>query len=167
MTRDETASLAERAIRAQIDVPGSAEDVWAAWTTEEGARSFFAPACRIEARPNGAYELYFDLEAPPGERGGEGMRLLALDPPRLLSFTWNAPPHLSTVRGQRTFVQVVLESLADDTTRVHLLHTGFSRGGEWDDVYAYFERAWPDIVLRRLAHRFEHGPYDWESRPAV
>lgn len=47
------------------------------------------------------------------------------------------------------------------------MHTGFSRGGEWDDVYAYFERAWIGIVLQRLAYRFEHGPIDWENLPKV
>lgn len=157
----------EKAIRAEVVVAASIEAVWHAWTTEQGATSFFAPACRIDLRLDGAYEMYFDLNAESGKKGGEGMRLLALDPPHMLAFTWNAPPHLPDVRDQRTYVQVKLEALSESETKVRLVHTGFGDGGEWDQSYAYFNRAWPDIVLPFLKHRFAEGPIDWSNPPAV
>lgn len=48
---------------------------------------------------------------------------------------------------------------------VTLIHTGWGEGGEWDDAFTYFERAWGDIVLHRLQHRFENGPVDWSDPP--
>jgi uncharacterized protein YndB with AHSA1/START domain len=93
---------AEKVITVQIQVPAPVPEVWKAWTTEEGAQSFFAPRCRIDLRPGGAYEMLFDLEAEPGKQGGEGMVVMAVQPERMLAFTWNAPPHLSSVRDQRT-----------------------------------------------------------------
>jgi hypothetical protein len=41
-----------------------------------------------------------------------------------------------------------------------LHHTGWGEGGEWDQAYAYFDRAWGN-VLANLKKRFETGPVDW------
>ena len=77
----------ERAVIAEVAIDAPQSDVWQAWTTEAGVRSFFAPACRVELRLRGAYEMYFDLAAREGRRGGEGMILLAIQEPSMLSFT--------------------------------------------------------------------------------
>jgi len=146
-------------------VPAPIDEVWAAWTTQAGAEGFFAPRCRIDPRPGGAYEMLFDLEAPAGQQGGEGMIILAMQPPAMLSFTWNAPPHLPQVRSQMTHVTVRLEPLGPRETRVRLEHDGWGEGGEWDAARAYFDRAWGEVVLPRLRHRFEKGPIDWRAPP--
>ena len=157
----------ERVIRDEVIIEASIDEVWWAWTTAEGARSFFAPACNIEPRVNGAYEMLFDLEAEPGLRGGEGMRILALQPPWMLSFTWNAPPSLPTVRGQMTHVVVRLAEVGPGQTRVTLSHDGWGNGGEWDEAFAYFSRAWSQVVLPRLQYRFAVGAIDWANPPEV
>jgi hypothetical protein len=46
------------------------------------------------------------------------------------------------------------------TTRVSLHHVGWGDGGEWDRAYAYFDRAWSN-VLGNLKKRWESGPVDW------
>jgi uncharacterized protein YndB with AHSA1/START domain len=99
----------ERAVRAQVVVEAPVDDVWDAWTTAAGIRSFFAPAATVELRVDGPYEILFNPDAPPGERGAEGMRILAFQPRKMLAFTWNAPPHLSEVRGQQTHVLIRLQ----------------------------------------------------------
>lgn len=155
----------ERAIIGEVIVAAPLERVWRAWTTEEGVTTFFAPACNIDLRPDGAYEILFDLDAPPGQQGGEGMRVLAVQPTSMLSFTWNAPPSLPEVRGQRTHVTLRFAALVDKRTLLRLHHDGWGDGGQWDEAFKYFERAWLQIVLPRLAYRFEHGAIDWENPP--
>jgi uncharacterized protein YndB with AHSA1/START domain len=151
----------------QISIPASQTDVWRAWTTEEGVITFFAPACKIDLKPGGAYEMYFNLDAPPGEQGGEGMIILAIQPESLLSFTWNAPPNLPDVRGQMTHVVISLEEKSPQETLVHLKHDGWGEGSDWDQAFDYFIRAWGEIVLPRLKYSFEEGPIDWENPPAL
>ncbi len=151
----------------QISVPAALSDVWNAWTTKEGAITFFAPDCKIDLRPGGAYEMYFNREEPPGEQGGEGMFILAIQPEKMLSITWNSPPNLPTVRGEMTHVVINLESKRPDETLVSLIHDGWGEGGEWDQSFDYFTRAWGEIVLPRLIYRFEEGPIDWEDPPAL
>jgi len=146
-----------------VIVPAAPTAVWDAWTTEAGARTFFAPECRIDLRVGGAYEMFFEPDAPPGSRGGEGLTILAIQPEQMLSITWNAPPHLTKVRNQMTHVTVRLEPIDTNHTKVTLHHDGWGIGGEWDMAYKYFDRAWNDIVLPRLRQRFESGPIQWEK----
>jgi len=157
----------EKQISFQISIPASLNEVWGAWTTEEGAKTFFAPECKIDLKPGGAYEMLFNLDAPPGEQGGEGMIILAVQPEKMLSFTWNAPPNLPSVRGEMTHVVINLESEGADETLVSLTHDGWGEGGEWDQAFDYFTRAWGEIVLPRLKYRFEEGAIDWQDPPAL
>ena len=70
----------EKSIRLEQNVNANIQDVWNAWTTEEGVKSFFAPACNIDLKVGGAYEMLFDLKAEPGLQGGEGLTIMVLQP---------------------------------------------------------------------------------------
>lgn len=156
------AGAQERAIIRQVQVAAPLESVWQAWTTTEGIKSFFAPDARIEARVDGPFEVYFNPYAKPGLKGADDMRFLALQEGKMLSFTWNAPPHLGEVRGQRTYVTVRLKPSGAQATEVSLYHGGWGEGGQWDQSYQYFDKAW-DAVLRNLQKRFAERPVDWSD----
>jgi len=151
---------AERAIDKDVVIAATPAQAFAAWTTREGIVSFFAPDAEIDARPGGAFHVFINPLAEPGMKGADDMRYLALQPPAMLSFDWNAPPSLPEVRNQRTFVVVRIAATSDGKSRVTLHHTGWGEGGEWDKAYAYFDRAWGN-VLANLKKRFETGPVDW------
>ncbi|MHC4780015.1 MAG: SRPBCC family protein, partial [Planctomycetota bacterium] len=63
----------------KVEVPAPIGDVWKAWTTSQGAATFFAPAAIIEAEVGGAYELYFMPDGPEGSRGSEGCRIHSME----------------------------------------------------------------------------------------
>lgn len=153
----------ERALRFDVEVPASRDAVWKAWTTEAGIETFFAPDCTVEMEPGGAYEMYFDPAADPGLQGGEGNRILAVQPDTFLSFTWNAPPRFPDIRAQRTVVILHLTAIEPAVTGVTLTHVGWGTGEEWAAVYDYFDSAWGEVVLPRLQRRFESGPIDWSD----
>jgi len=151
---------ADRAIAGEVVVDAPISDVWKAWTTEEGIRSFFAPGCRIELRVDGPYEMFFLQDGEPGQRGGEGVKFLAIQPEKMLSFTWNAPPHLAEVRKQWTHVVLRFFEIEGGRTKLTLRHDGWGEGGEWDEAFAYFDRAWLTIVLPNFVKLWErpgHG----------
>lgn len=156
------ASAAERSLDKEVIIKASLAQAWQSWTTREGITSFFAPDARIEARVGGAFQIYIDPGAEPGMRGADEMRFMALQPHRMLSFDWNAPPSLPEARAQRTFVILRFEPVDDQHTRVRLHHTGWGDGGEWDKAYAYFDRAW-GRVLANLQQRWDSGPIDWSD----
>lgn len=154
------APAAERALDKEVVVKAGVDAVWDAWTTKAGITAFFAPDAEIDPRVGGAFHVFIDPLAEPGAKGADEMRFLALQPKRMLSFDWNAPPSLPEARAQRTFVVVRLAPVDEKSTRVTLHHTGWGDGGEWDKAYAYFDRAW-GTVLGNLQRRFDSGPIDW------
>lgn len=152
----------ERAIEAEVVVDAPLRAVWEAWTTEEGLETFFAPECHIDLRSGGVLEILFSPEAPAGRRGAEGNRVLAVQPEKLLSFTWDAPPSMPEIRAQRTHVTVRFEEIGESRTRVIFRHDGWGEGEKWDEAFTYFNRAWKEGVLPNLVRRFESGPLSWD-----
>ena len=155
-----TPFAAERMIEKQAVVAAPIEEVWKAWSTTEGVKSFFAPDAKVEARSGGAFEIYMNPYAEPGLKGADDMRVMAVQPPTMISFTWNAPPSQPEIRGQRTLVIVRLRAVDAKSTEVTLRHVGWGEGEKWDATYAYFDRAWGN-VLANLQKRFVDGPIDF------
>ena len=156
----------DRSIRAEVIVNACLGDVWDAWTTNAGIKSFFAPECNVELRVNGPFEIFFFPEAVPGERGAEGTMVLAFQLEKMFAFTWGTPPFFPTIFEQRMHVVVRFEKIAEKQVRVMLVHDGWGVGGEWDSAFDFFTSAWADGVLPQLQQRFAVGPIDWEKPEA-
>jgi len=138
--------VSPREIRHERVIPKLRAEVWALWASTEGITRWLVEEAKIELRPGGLYEVYFMLDAPEGSRGSETCRVLSFLPERMLSFTWNAPPHLGRTRLLHTWVVVELAD-APGGTRVTVTHTGWPASGlaaepQWEATFAYFERAW-------------------------
>ncbi len=151
-----------RIIKKELVLKASLSEVWEAWTSAEGAKTFFAPGAKIELRIGGPYEVYFNLEESHGLRGGEGCVVLSYLPMEMLSFSWNAPPSIPSIRnkGEKTWVVLSLGELDGGRVKVSLSHVITQQGEDWDKYYDYFAPAW-DIIMGRLALRFSSGPLDW------
>lgn len=153
-----------RTIRYEFNVAAPARQVWEAWTTERGLTTFFAPAAKIELRPLGQFEIYFNMSAAPGQRGSEGTIVLAVQPERMLTTTWNAPSNLPEVRAQHTVLIIRLQPTSDSTTQVSITNSGYGTGGQWDASFRFFAGAW-SWVAASLQYRFETGPIEWSHPP--
>jgi len=155
----------DRQIVKSIVIDAPAEQVWEAWTTEEGLQSFFARRAIVDLHTDGRYELLFFPDNPPGQRGEEGSKLLAIEPGERLAFTWSAPPKWPRIREMRTVVDLTFTANDNGTTTLRLRHSVWGQGPDWDEVFAYFDGAW-DIVMKRLGYRFDEGPVDWDNLAA-
>ena len=151
-----------RRLEKAVIVHASAEAIWRAWTTSEGAKEFFAPEATIELHPGGKYEILFDLEASPGSKGSEGCQVVSYKPLRELILTWNNPPEFKEIRNCYARVTIEIEPLDAVSCRLMIVHDDWGKGGQWEEAFNYFDRAW-DVVLRRLVERFSSGPIDWPS----
>ena len=70
----------DRVICGEVLLDAGVAEVWDAWTTGDGIRTFFAPDCHVDLRVDGLYEIFFAPDAPEGERGADGMRLMVIEP---------------------------------------------------------------------------------------
>ena len=150
------------AIRKAVVVPVSVDKAWEAWTTTEGVTTFFAPKASVELAVFGDYEMYFDPGQPKGQQGSEGCKVLSFIAGEMLSFTWNAPLSMPTVRQARTWVVLHFYPHEGNKTRITLTHVGWKMGEEWQKALQYFNRAW-EVVLGRFQYRFQKGPIDWKK----
>lgn len=152
---DETKSADDdRVLRKSTIVAADRETVWRSWTTPDGIRSFFAPQADIELRVGGKYEIIIDPDAPAGQRGAEGCRVLSYIPNEMLSFTWNFPPSIPSLRNndKHTFVVLQFDAIDSTHTLVRLEQRGWQTGEDWDKGYQYFDRAW-SYVLNNLTEK--------------
>jgi uncharacterized protein YndB with AHSA1/START domain len=161
------AGAATRVLTTELEVNAPAEKAWRAWTTAEGVKSFFAPACNVEPRVDGLYEILFEPEAQPGKRGAEGLRVLGYEPMRRFAVSWDAPSTFPDIRAQRTVVILEFEPVGAARTRVRFTHLGWGEGKAWDQAYEYFDRAWNKVVLPRFRYAMEVGPIDWKKIPKL
>ena len=154
------AAAQERQIFKDVVVKAPVEAVFKSWSTSEGIASFFAPEAKVEPRSGGAFEVYINPYAAPGMKGADDMKVMAYQENRMISFTWNAPPNLPEVRAQRTLVIVRTQPVAEGT-RVTLTHVGWGDGGQWDQTYNYFDKAWGNVLANLQKVHAEGKPIDW------
>jgi len=149
-----------REVRVEGLVAAPVAEVWRVWTTSVGAEEFFAQKANIRLAIGGPYEIQFD---PNDERSGtKGLKILSYAPEEMISFQWNAPPEMPTVRNGGTWVVVEMRPEGKNQTRVTITHLGWKEGAEWDRALVHFKRGWGDL-MDRLKRRFTQGPIDWNK----
>src|SRR4029453_17330488 len=83
-----------RALQFEVIVPGSIDEVWAAFTTADGLASWLWRDVRVDARPRGEWLAIF----PQSTGGGT---IVSLTPKRQIVIAALAPDRFPTVRATR------------------------------------------------------------------
>ncbi len=152
--------VSDKAIHKEVEVNASIADVWHAWTTTDGVKTFFSPYANVELGVGGPFEIYFLPDQPYGSRGSENCKILAYLPEKMLSFEWNGPPQFGQLRYIKTQVNILFEEIEPGKVKLDFTHHGWGTGEDWDKLYEYFDSAW-GYVLGNFKKRFDEGPLDW------
>lgn len=118
----------QRSVEAEVEVPGTPEEVWAAIATGPGMSSWFVPSTSDE-RVGGAATNNF----------GPGMESVASIK------KWN-PPHsfvAETTEGPGTVAtEWIVEARAGGTCVVRVVHRWFSSSDDWDNQFEGHTYGW-------------------------
>jgi len=123
-----------RYVQAEVEVPGTPEEVWEAIATGRGISSWFVPT-RVDEFVGGESVCSF----------GPGMdsvsKVTAWDPPKLLAAESNdlgpdAPP-IAT--------EWIVEAREGGTCIVRVVHSLFTTSTDWDSSMEAWEGGWPDF----------------------
>ena len=148
--------ITNKILKKEITLNTTLDIAWEAWTSNEGLR-FISKKSNVELRRNGPYEWFLDLEADQnGKRGGQGSKVLAYLPKKMLAFSWTFPPSIPELRDANKTTQVVVnfEELEEDMIRIQLAMHELDEGKSWDEGWMYFDKAW-EIVLDKLKFHIE------------
>jgi uncharacterized protein YndB with AHSA1/START domain len=152
-----------RSIEVEVEVPGTAEQVWEAIATGPGIAAWFAPA-EVEGREGGT--ISYDL--------GSGMEASAVvtawEPPRRFAGEeeWQADEDRPPARLATEFL---VEARSGGTCVVRLVSSLFATGGDWDDELESMREGWRMFLdnLRLYLTHFAGERCSWimTSRPAT
>ena len=110
-------------------------------------QSWLTEIADVEPRPGGKYELFWD----PNDRENNstiGCRVTAIEECKFLAFEWKGPAQFKNFMNNitpLTHIVVFFLPYLDDkeqSTEVHLLHTGWGDSTEWEEAREWFEKAW-------------------------
>jgi uncharacterized protein YndB with AHSA1/START domain len=142
----EKTQMIGRSLEKELFIKATPERVFQALTEKEELERWFLVKAELDLRPGGAIRFEW----------GPGIfnvgKILVLEPPHRLSYTWEAlEPSPTTI----TF-ELAAEN---DGTRLRLIHTGIGEGEDWDSYYASISRGWP-AHLKNLTSWLETGVCD-------
>jgi uncharacterized protein YndB with AHSA1/START domain len=159
-----TAPDGMRVLRHEVVVPASVEQVWQAFTTSDGMRSWAAPYARLDYRLGGIFESGENPDAKPGDPGVVRQVITSYLPPRMISFhLTEAPPGFPAPEVvPDVFTVVQLDPAGPKRTRVTLSSVGYRSGEAFDRAYSMFAQGNP-FYLQMLYRRFHDGPIDWRT----
>ncbi|MEM7338423.1 MAG: SRPBCC domain-containing protein [Actinomycetota bacterium] len=130
----------ERSIELSIEVPGTAEEVWAAIATGPGISSWYVPH-QVEERDGGAASARFG-EGPGMEVPG---RVASWEPPNRIVFDGG--------EGAGGFAfEWTVEAQDGGTCIVRLVNSGFGTGDDWDAQYDAMTDGWTMFLLNLKLH---------------
>ena len=142
-----------KALKFEVVVPAKLDDVWTAFTTNDGLNTWLWQDCTVDLRNGGSWTVHY----PGGATGGG--TITAFTPHRQLVMRAMCPEKFPTVRRERTTAIFDFESV-DAGTRVTLTQTGWKEGPEWDEAYEYLSKGNAQL-LEQLRYRFVKGPINW------
>lgn len=139
-------------LRFELDLAATRDRVWELFTTPDGLASWLCLRATVEPRVGGAFELFWNPDpARPESDSTLGCRILSIDRPRLLSFTWRGADAVAGVMNAEGVAptEVTVELLPRPTgTRIRMTHTGWGDGDDWGRARTWFDRAWRGALAR-------------------
>ena len=121
----------------------------------KGLGAWLCLRANVEPRVGGAYELFWNPdESRPDHDSTIGCRVLSIDRPRLLAFSWRGSDEVADVMNVEGAPQtsVTVQLLPRPSgTRLVVVHEGWGEGDGWARARAWFDRAWSGALERLRA----------------
>ena len=151
-----------RVLQHSLVVPASIQQIWEAFTTTEGIKTWAVPVASVDFRIGGIWESSYNRNGTIGTAGNIKNRYLSYIPMRMISFqAINAPPTFQHPEVlSEIFTVIELEALGARSVRVTASVVGFKNNEAHDAVYSFFDSG-NASTLRSLYQRFANGPTDW------
>jgi len=146
---------AQESIISEGIVAAPVADVWAAFSTGAGLRSWMAPHADIDLRVDGLMRTSYKPEATLGDGSTIVNRILSFEPQRMLSMRVAKAPDDFPFQAaiQQMWTVVYFDELPDAKTRLRVVSMGFGADTESQKMKAFFERG-NAYTVKKLQEKF-------------
>lgn len=156
-----------RTLTHELVVPAPPEQVYAAFASAQGWRSWAVPHAWTAAGDPDLLETSYGAAAKPGDPGNIQQRFVLRVPSRLIAFrTVQTPPRFPHAAEFKQVTSIVELEPEGSGTRVRLSGIGYPAGVAGDTLLGFF-REGNRTSLEQLRARFVSGPVDWAARQAA
>lgn len=133
-----------RSVQAEVEVPGSPEEVWKAIATGEGVSAWFVPA-EVDERVGGKAICHF---SPDGTMDSVATIETWEPPHRFVATTEEGPGPVAT--------EWAVEARSGSTCLVRVVHSWFAQSDDWDKEFEGHTYGWQSFfrILRLYATHF-------------
>lgn len=130
-------------------------DVWSAWTTSAGLKSWMAPHADFDLRVGGLMRANYDPKGSLGDGGTIENRILSFEPQRMLSIRVSkAPDNFPfAARVPEMWTVLYFDPVSADRTRLRIVGLGFTEDAESQKMKGFFQKG-NDYTLSMLQKRF-------------
>lgn len=137
-------SSGRRSVEAEVEVPGTPEEVWAAIATGPGISAWFVPAT-VDERVGGETVSHF---APDGSMDSVATITEWQPPHRFTAETSEGPGTVAT--------EWIVEAKAGGTCTVRVVHSWFAESDDWDSQFEGHAYGWLSFfkILRLYLEHF-------------
>lgn len=137
-------------------VSASVTDVWNAWATTAGLKSWLAPHADIDLRIDGLMRSNYDPNGVLGDPGTIENKVLAYEPERMLSIKVAKAPEKFPFKSRIGDMWTVLyfQPTADGRTTLRIVGMGFGSDAESQKMKAFFDQG-NAYTLTQLQKRFQ------------
>lgn len=139
-------------IHCSLTINASPSQVFSMFTKNSNIVKWLAQAADVEPFVGGKYELFWDRQHPE-LNSTLGCAITAIETNKLLCFEWKGPlqfAHIMNGKHPLTHVCVALIPIGSGATELHLVHTGWGNGREWEEARVWFGSVWEN-ALDKLA----------------
>ena len=161
-TIEDTSSVeanGDQVIRLSVDVAASQDEIWSAFTTVAGWKSFAVGFAEMEMKVGGIIETSYNPKAQAGDPDNIKNEIVAYIPGRMMAIRCVQAPRDFKHKQEFFSTSTVFEIIptGKQMTKVLLTAVGYRRSEAFDDLFKKFR--WGDAyTLEKLRARFEKPP---------
>ncbi len=138
----------DRIIHCKVRLNCGQQKAFEMFVDKSNVQSWLAETADIEPYAGGKYELFWDAENKKSN-STLNCKITAIQINKLLCFEWKGPEqfaHFMNTADPLTHVSVFFTPDQDNSTEVHLIHTGWRSDENWEKARIWFEAVWTNAL---------------------
>jgi uncharacterized protein YndB with AHSA1/START domain len=133
----------DRIIYRSVTLACDQEKAFKLFTLNTHLEKWLTASAVVEPRVGGKYELFWNTQDREND-STIGCKVLAICPDKLINFEWKGPKQFKNfMNSVRPLTNVSVFFIHNrGSTEVHLIHTGWREGADWEEARQWFDKAW-------------------------